>query len=160
MSAVTELLRIPAYALNMPQTASPEILERFKEGFECWNGGELDLMQDMYAADGEYDVSAVFTDTPPYRGHESMRRQWDEMWEIWEGVRMDPLEVFDVGGGRFVVDVRLWGKGKRSGAEVVFLRNRPVSLPGEPDLDEELLRIHDEAVAESARRETAATGGR
>jgi cyclic 2,3-diphosphoglycerate synthetase len=49
---------------------------------------------------------------------------------------------------------------ERSGAEVVFLRNRPVSLPGEPDLDEELLRIHDEAVAESERRETAAAGGR
>jgi ketosteroid isomerase-like protein len=102
----------------MPETASPEVVERFKDGFECWNGGELDLMQDMYAADGEYDVSAVFTDTPPYRGHESMRRQWDELWEVWEGVRMDPLEVFDIGGRRFVVDVRLWGRGKRSGAEV------------------------------------------
>jgi hypothetical protein len=31
---------------------------------------------------------------------------------------MDPLEVFDVGDGRYVVDVRLWGKGKRSGVEV------------------------------------------
>jgi hypothetical protein len=31
---------------------------------------------------------------------------------------MDPLEVFELGHGRFVVDVRLWGKGKRSGAEV------------------------------------------
>jgi ketosteroid isomerase-like protein len=102
----------------MPQTASPEVLERFKEGFECWNGGELDLMQDAYAEDGEVDLSAVFMDTQPIRGHESMRRYWDELWETWEGVRMDPLEVFDVGGGRFVVDVRWWGKGKRSGAEV------------------------------------------
>jgi ketosteroid isomerase-like protein len=102
----------------MPQTAPPEILERLKEGFECWNGGELDLMQDMYAEDGEVDLSAVFTDTQPVRGRESMRRYWDELWEIWEGIRMDPLEVFDVGGGRFVVDVRWWGKGKRSGAEV------------------------------------------
>jgi ketosteroid isomerase-like protein len=102
----------------MPETASPETIERFKEGFECWNGGELDLMQDMYAEDGEYDVSAVFTDTPPFRGHESMRRQWEEMWETWEGIRMDPLEVFDIGRGRYVVDVRLWGRGKRSGAEV------------------------------------------
>ena len=75
-------------------------------------------MQDMYAEDGEFDLSAVFTDTSPFRGHESMRRQWDEMWETFEGVRMDPLEVFDMGGGRFVADVRLWGKGKRSGAEV------------------------------------------
>jgi ketosteroid isomerase-like protein len=102
----------------MPQAASPEILEWFKEGFECWNGGELDLMQDMYAEDGEFDLSAVFTDTTPFRGHENMRRQWDEIWEVWEGLRMDPLEVFDVGEGRFVVDVRWWGKGKRSGAEV------------------------------------------
>jgi ketosteroid isomerase-like protein len=102
----------------MPQTASPEVVERFKDGFECWNGGELDLMQDMYAEDGEVDVSVVFTDTRPFRGYESMRRYWDELWEAWEGIRMEPLEVFDVGGGRFVVDVRLWGKGKRSGAEV------------------------------------------
>ena len=102
----------------MPQTASREIVEHFKEGFECWNGGELDLMQDMYAADGEVDLSAVFTDTQPVRGHESMRRYFDDLWEIWEGIRLDPLEVFDVGGGRFVVDVRWWGKGKRSGAEV------------------------------------------
>jgi ketosteroid isomerase-like protein len=108
----------PRYPRDMPETVSPELLERFKEGFECWNGGELDLMQEMYAEDGEYDVSAVFTDTPPTRGHENLRRQWDELWETWEGIRMDPLEVFDMGGWRFVVDVRLWGKGKRSGAEV------------------------------------------
>ena len=31
---------------------------------------------------------------------------------------MDPLAVFDVGDGRFVVDLRWWGKGKRSGVEV------------------------------------------
>ena len=47
-----------------------------------------------------------------------MRDQLDEWWETWEGLRMDSLEVLDVGGGRFVVDMRLWGKGKRSGAEV------------------------------------------
>jgi ketosteroid isomerase-like protein len=102
----------------MPETVSPDVLERFKEGFECWNDGELDLMQDMYAEDGEFDMSAVFTDTPTFRGHEAMRRQWEEMWETWEGIRMDPLEVFDMGRRRFVVEIRLWGKGKRSGAEV------------------------------------------
>jgi ketosteroid isomerase-like protein len=102
----------------MAATAAPEVVERFKVGFECWNDGELDLMQDMYAEDGEYDMSAVFTDTAPIKGHQSMRRQWDEMWIAWEGIRLDPLEVFDLGEGRFVVDARLWGKGKRSGAEV------------------------------------------
>jgi hypothetical protein len=63
-------------------------------------------MQDMYAEDGEFDLSAVFTDTSPFCGHGSMRRQRDEMWETFEGLRMDPLEVFDMGGGRFVAECR------------------------------------------------------
>ena len=75
-------------------------------------------MQGMYAEDGVFDVSAVFTDVAPMRGHENMRRYWDELWEAWAGIRMDPIEALDVGDGRYVVDVRLWGKGKQSGAEV------------------------------------------
>jgi ketosteroid isomerase-like protein len=94
------------------------MIERVKQGYELWNRGEPDLMVDLYAEDGELDLSAVFTDMSPYRGHESMRRQLDAMWEAWEGVRTDPLDVVDVGGGRFVVDIRIWGKGKRSGVEV------------------------------------------
>lgn len=75
-------------------------------------------MQAMYAEDGVFDVSSVFTDVAPQRGHQSMRRYWDELWETWGGLRLDPLQAFDVGDGRYVVDVRLWGKGKRSGVEV------------------------------------------
>jgi ketosteroid isomerase-like protein len=102
----------------MPQAASPEVVERFKEGYEWWNCGELDLMQEDYAEDAELDVSAVFTDMQPIRGRGSIRRYWDEMREAWEGMRMDPLQVYEVAQGRFVVDLRLWGKGKRSGAEI------------------------------------------
>jgi ketosteroid isomerase-like protein len=75
-------------------------------------------MQAMYAEDAVFDVSAVFTDVAPARGHQNMRRYWDGLWQTWGGLRLDPLEAFDVGDGRYVVDVRLWGKGKRSGAEV------------------------------------------
>jgi ketosteroid isomerase-like protein len=100
------------------QPVSPEILARVKENFEWWNGGEPQLMLDEYAEDGELDLSAVFTDMPVIRGHEGMRRQLDEFWAAWEGVKMDALEVCEIGRSRFVVDVRLWGKGRRSGAEV------------------------------------------
>jgi ketosteroid isomerase-like protein len=102
----------------MPEAASPEVIERFKKAFEFWNCGEPDLMVDEYAEDGEFDLSAVFTGMAVCRGHGSMRRQLDELWETWEGVRMEPLEVFDIGGGQFVVDLRLWGKGRRSGVEI------------------------------------------
>ena len=110
---------IRAYMLpGMPSEASPEILARVKDAFEWWNGGEPQLMLDEYAEDGELDLSAVFMDTPVIRGHENMRHKLDEWWQAWEGLRMESLDVVDMGPGRFVVDVRLWGRGKRSGAEV------------------------------------------
>jgi ketosteroid isomerase-like protein len=102
----------------MVQAASPEFVERIKQVYEFWNCGEPDLMVDEYAKDGELDFSRVFTGMPVFRGHDSLRRQLDEFWETWEGVRMDPLEVLDIGGGRFVVDLHFWGKGRRSGVEI------------------------------------------
>jgi ketosteroid isomerase-like protein len=91
---------------------------RIEERFECWNRGEFDLMLEPYAEDAVFDLSAVFTDAEPVRGHRSMRRSWSELRETWDGLRLDPIEVFDVGDGRYAVDLRLCGKGKRSGAEV------------------------------------------
>jgi ketosteroid isomerase-like protein len=92
---------------------------RVQERFDCWNRGELDLMLEMYAEDAVFDVSAVFTDVAPVRGHRDMLRYWKELQETWGGgMRTDPLEVLDLGDGRYVLDFRLWGKGTRSGVEV------------------------------------------
>jgi hypothetical protein len=65
-----------------------------------------------------FDVSAVFTDIAPTRRHADIRRCWDELYESLDGLRMDPVEVFSLGSGRYIADMRLWGKGKRSGVEV------------------------------------------
>jgi ketosteroid isomerase-like protein len=102
----------------VPAPASPEILARVAENYEWWNGGEPQLMLGEYTEDAELDISRVFADTPPLHGHEAMRRQITEWYEAWEGVRMDPVEVIELDGGRFVVEIRMWGKGRRSGAEV------------------------------------------
>jgi ketosteroid isomerase-like protein len=102
----------------MTRTAAREVPTWITEPFEWWNCGDFEPMLDRYAEDAEYDFSAVFTDAEPHRGRESLRRQWEDMLETWEGVRMDPLEAFEVDGGRFVLSMRLWGKGKLSGAEI------------------------------------------
>jgi ketosteroid isomerase-like protein len=75
-------------------------------------------MQEPYAEDAVFDVSAVFSDVAPMRGREAMLRYWHELRETWEGMRLDPLDVLDAGDGHYVVDMHLWGKGQRSGAEV------------------------------------------
>jgi ketosteroid isomerase-like protein len=91
---------------------------RVQERFDCWNREEFEPMEELYAEDVLFDVSAVFTDVAPMRGKEDIRRYWHELRETWAGLRLDPVEVLDVGDGRFVADLRLWGRGKRSGAEV------------------------------------------
>ena len=131
----------------MSQSASPEILARVQENFEWWNGGEPQLMLDEYAEDGELDLSAVFTDTPVIRGHEGTRRQLDEFWDVWEGLKMDALEVLEIDRGRFVVSVRLWGKGKRSGAEV---DQRYACVYTLRDADGKILRCQFFATAQAA----------
>jgi ketosteroid isomerase-like protein len=76
-------------------------------------------MLEIYAEDAVFDLSAVFTDDAPVRGRESMRRSWMKLRETWGGgIRVDPLELLDLGDGRYVLDLRLWGKGSRSGIEV------------------------------------------
>jgi ketosteroid isomerase-like protein len=91
---------------------------RIQERFDCWNRDEFEPMEELYAEDVVFDVSAVFTDVSPKRGKEDTRRYWYELRETWAGLRLDPVEVLDLGDGRYVVDLRLWGQGKRSGAEV------------------------------------------
>ena len=89
-----------------------------EERFECWNRGEFDLMLEPYAEDAVFDISAVFTDVHPVRGRAEMRDSWRGLRETWEGLRLDPVEVLEVGDGHYALDLRLWGKGRRSGAEV------------------------------------------
>ena len=70
------------------------------------------------AADAVLDVSQAFLDERPRQGRASIRAYWDQMWDISGGVRGDPVEVLDVGGGRYVVVVAFGLVGKLSGADV------------------------------------------
>jgi ketosteroid isomerase-like protein len=78
----------------------------------------MDLMMEPYAEDAVVDVSPVFTDVEPARGESDIRRFWMDLRETWRGLRVDPLELLDVGDSRLVLELRLWGTGARSGIEV------------------------------------------
>jgi ketosteroid isomerase-like protein len=99
---------------------SPDLLGRMQveERFECFNRGELDMMIEPYADDAVFDVSNVFTDLVPVQGHDALRRSWYQLRETWSELRLDPSELLDVGDNRYVLDLRLRGKGQSSGAAV------------------------------------------
>ena len=88
------------------------------QGFACWNGGEVDLMADYYADDAEVDTTAAVPDGRVYTGRAKFLHYFHEQWNAWERLRMEPVEVLDLGDGRFVVEVRMSGKGRSSGIEI------------------------------------------
>jgi ketosteroid isomerase-like protein len=100
------------------QAVTPDVLAVFRERFECYNRHDFDAMEEMYRPDAVFDPSRAFPGERPRQGYRDMRAYWEEMWEIWDGVRMDPVEVLDVGGDRYVVVAELGFRGKRSGADV------------------------------------------
>ena len=109
------------YARRITRAVPSEVLDQLQlqERFECWDRGELEPMLEMYAEDAVFDVSAVFTDDPPVQGHEDLLRAWMNLREVWGGgFHTEPLGIVDLEGGRYVLDVRLSGKGTRSGVEV------------------------------------------
>src|SRR4051812_32879764 len=78
---------------SVPQAASPELLVAFREGFECWNRGEIDLMADSYDSEATVDVSRVMPDESVLHGIDALRPFFQRLWDAWEGIRHDPQEV-------------------------------------------------------------------
>ena len=96
----------------------PDIKALVDKGFTCWNTGEIDLMVDDYADDAEVDTTTAVPDGRRYKGREEFVRYFHDLWDAWDRLRMEPLDVVEVGGGRFLVEVRLTGTGRSSGIEI------------------------------------------
>jgi hypothetical protein len=97
---------------------SPDVQIFVDQGFSCWNGGEIDLMADDYADDAEVDTTTALPDGRCYKGREQFLRFFHEQWDAWDRLRMEPLDVAEVGGGRHVVEIRATGTGRNSGIEI------------------------------------------
>jgi ketosteroid isomerase-like protein len=91
------------------------VVERF---FAARNAGDLDAMVDCFHPDAEFDLTESRAPYQGlYRGHEEIRRVWEEALEPWSRIEMhaeDPVEL----GGQVVVTVRVTGRGDASGIEL------------------------------------------
>ena len=88
------------------------------KGFACWNSGEIDLMADDYVDDAGVDTTTAPRTAAATRDARSSSGTSTTSGDAWDRLRMEPLNVADVGAGRYVVEVRLTGKGRSSGIEV------------------------------------------
>ena len=75
-------------------------------------------MLELYTDDAVFDVSRVFTDVAPLQGRTSIRNYWATLRETWDGLRIDPLNAYDVGDDRLIVEQRMWATGTQSKIEI------------------------------------------
>ena len=111
---------------------------RTMQGYQAVNRGDLDVLLAVYHDDAVicFDASSGFV--PPdlageHRGHEGFRRLWEAWRSAWRELELRPEEVVDL-GDRFLVQVRMTGRGRHSGLdtdmryfEVYTLRNGKIS---------------------------------
>jgi hypothetical protein len=96
---------------------SEENVEIVRRAHEAFNRRDLDAFlatQDPDVVFVPYEVSVQGGD--PYRGHDGIRRWWDESFDVLPDLRAEVFELRDL-GPRVFVHGRLTGHGAGSGAE-------------------------------------------
>ena len=90
-----------------------------RRGYEALNGGGIEAALDFFDPDVVIDFPPEISPEPQtLRGHDAIRRWFEALAEIMEGVRIEPEELIEA-GDQVVAPVRLIGTGRGSGIEGV-----------------------------------------
>ena len=91
-----------------------------REAYDAFNRQDLGAVLERLDPAIEWRMHESFTRIPRvYHGHEGVREVYDAFHENLDGFRAEPREFLER-GDRLVVPVRMHGRQKGSGAEVVF----------------------------------------
>jgi ketosteroid isomerase-like protein len=106
-----------------------EPLELARVGFDAWSRGDLEALLTTLDEDVEFWTSGVFPGLEPvYRGHEGMRKFWDDFRSPWQSLRIMMDDIRER-GDRIVALYRFEAVGRdgltlqREGANVITLRD-------------------------------------
>jgi uncharacterized protein len=94
-----------------------ENLELARRGYEAFRSGSLEAVLDLLDPEIVWSEGTDVPEPEVYRGHEGVRRQHEQFKAAWESFRIVPEDFIDA-GDRTVVIVRIWARGRGSGAEV------------------------------------------
>jgi ketosteroid isomerase-like protein len=106
-----------------------EPLELARVGFDAWSRGDLEALLTTLDEDVEFWTSGVFPGLEPvYRGHDGMRKFWDDFRSPWQSLRIMMDDIRER-GDRIVALYRFEAVGRdgltlqREGANVITLRD-------------------------------------
>ena len=96
---------------------SQEDVELLQEVLEALDEGGVDAVLPFIHPDFEFSTPpSISVEPETYRGHDGLRRYFDQWYDAADLVRVVPEEFFDA-GDRVVVDFRLMARGKETGIE-------------------------------------------
>ena len=108
---------------------SEQTLELASRGYAAWSRGDLETMLSTIDEDVEYRTSGVFPGLDAvYRGHEGMRKFWDDFRSPWESLQI-VIDHFRETGDQIVALYRFEAVGRdglrvhRDAANVLTLRD-------------------------------------
>jgi ketosteroid isomerase-like protein len=81
-----------------------------------WNEGDLESYIDLFAEDVEILADQTWPESSPVRGHDGIRRFWDEFRGVWEDVQLR-LKALHHGDEAVAADCQWVTRGRASGLE-------------------------------------------
>ena len=94
-----------------------ENIDTLRRGYEAFARRDLDAALEMMDPQIEAHDAPETPDATVHYGRAAVRRDWEQMFALFEDFTIDIEEVFD-GDEELVVFLRLSGRGRESGAEV------------------------------------------
>jgi uncharacterized protein len=97
---------------------SQENVELVRRGFEAFAQGGPDAMGDFWADDIDYRaVEGALDDPGPMHGKEAVRAYMQDWLDMFDDVKMEPVELIDAGEDQVIAVLRNSGRAKLSGVE-------------------------------------------
>jgi ketosteroid isomerase-like protein len=82
----------------------PDLVETTRRQFEAASRNDLDAFMDTFAAHAVYDASRDGVGV--FEGRDAIRALIADWWQVFEGLRMEPEDVQDLGNGVTLTVVR------------------------------------------------------
>jgi uncharacterized protein len=98
--------------------AGPHNVQRARAAYAAWSARDLDAFVEIFAEDVEVKpFLGRSLGASTYRGHDGLRRWYEEANEDWDELRIEPHE-FREEGDRLAVFLKAIGRGSGSHVEV------------------------------------------